>query len=795
MSGKVREKLMSGSTREKLLRATLVFVLLAGVVAVTFGGGYRASQAAFDDASAYMQKDHSIVRINAPAQRVDAQAQTARRLATGKQQLEVVQLSPGVLYVVNKSTGAVDRLSTTDLQPQPVSKEGSAAPGGRNTVVAAGGGSAYVLDPHGNVTLLEGPSGTRQMPVALPPRGPASQLVVDGHGTAWAFSRATGRLFVVVGGRVTGQYQVTDPGEQITLTLADDRPIIYRPQRGEATMIGRNGPQRTIRLPRQDPDAVSAAAPGADSPVLVVAARTATGGLLIKVDFGTGAIRTGRVSGPGAMFGRPVVSRGRVYLPERKEQVVLVHDLRSLRRSQPPERVRVSGPTPGFEIFARDGRVWVNDPYSDDVLVFDRNGTPKKFPAGKPAPVNGNGNGHVRSPGGPPSRPRTPVTSPSAGTGRPVIGRPGIGGRGGPRPGGQDDGRGRPASRPQRPVGVPAVVGRTQSEAEALIKQAELRPRAISKPGACTPGTVTHTDPAATTNVERDSIVVITVCGPSLVPNVVGMPIEQARQTLQKAGFTTRELVGGTAATLADIGKVITQTPLGEQQASTREPVTVTYIDPVRGSQVQVPNLSRMTPEQACATLTQYKLVCNGVADAATREVGVVHSQQPQPGAVVAGNTPVEYVYETVAPTVLNRWKLRGRDARYLSVTPRAPSDGGDWSDQTTLGMVYNPGEPDVPGLININQWYCNNNCGQPNLDKAYYYSRDLTKPGPGRWSVQATAFSCFGNPVPGTAPLYAMRNERQSWGFAAAGSNEHDYYLNNGYSNVSLLCYIWLSN
>src|SRR5688572_29213361 len=99
--------------RDQVLRVVLVLALLAGVTAAAFGIGYRASDAVLGDGSAYVQKGHTIAHVNAESGRSDAEA--ARDLATGRQRLEVVQVRPGEVYVVNNATGEVWRLPTDTL--------------------------------------------------------------------------------------------------------------------------------------------------------------------------------------------------------------------------------------------------------------------------------------------------------------------------------------------------------------------------------------------------------------------------------------------------------------------------------------------------------------------------------------------------------------------------------------------------------------------------------------------------------------------------------------------------------
>ncbi|TDD92502.1 PASTA domain-containing protein [Actinomadura rubrisoli] len=790
---------MTASTRERLLRGLLVVALLAGVVAVTFGGGYRASHAMLDDASAHVQKKGTVVRVNAEAKSVDARA--VRRLAKGGQRLEVVQMSPGVLYVVNNVTGAVWRLPTDSLDPQLV--RAAQRKEGPRPRVAAGGGNAYVLDPDGRVTLLEGPSGNRGAQASLP--APATQLVVDGRGTAWALSGHTGELFAVSGGRFVSGHRVSAGGEVVALVLAGGRPVVYRPERGEATMMKADGtPERTIGLPRQDPSDVKAAAPGADSPVLVVVTRRLA--TLIKADFGTGAVRTSRLAGRERhRFGPPVVSRGRVYVPDYRSRHVVVHDLRSMRPTGEPRHVQGKGGD-DFELFARDGRVWVNDPDQKELMSFDREGKVVTF-----APddlSNGPEGGRSQRPatGVPPvTRRPSPGTDIGDPTGRPNTTRNGgddggsTGQRGGDGQRGTGEGEGgTPAREPDDPprplVVVPPVVGQPAAQAEAEIRRARLRARSVSLPGNCVSGTVTASDPGAGTRVKRDSLVVLRVCGPARVPPVTGLTIDQAHQTLQNARFQWRDVPGGVAQNPADIGRVIAQDPRAPREANTGTTITLTYIDPARGSGVVVPSVQSMNPDQACQTLQALSLACAGKPDEVTWQTNVVHGQSPNAGTQVPAGTGVEYIYETVAPSGLRRYKARGNEARHLSVNGAHPGED-KWADMQVIGGAYSAGERGVPGLVDIYQFVCDSNCGDPKRDIGRYYSRNAAPPN-ARWQATGPAFACLTDPVPGTKPLVTMRSEQlNSWAFAPKDSEEYNWHAdpNHGaYTEVSTLCHIW---
>src|SRR5262245_21211777 len=202
--------------RDQAIRVALVLALLGGVTAAAFGIGYRSSDAVLGDGSAYVQKGHTVAHVNAESGKSDAEA--ARDLATGRQRLEVVQVRPGEVYVVNNATGEVWRLPTDTMQagrvdgvpatgagadnpPQSPGPQGesSAAPRSRSELVA-GGGAAFLHDPDsGKLSRLDG---QRAVPVTTPARIDA--VVVDASGTAWALSKADGVLYEVVGTSVRG---------------------------------------------------------------------------------------------------------------------------------------------------------------------------------------------------------------------------------------------------------------------------------------------------------------------------------------------------------------------------------------------------------------------------------------------------------------------------------------------------------------------------------------------------------------------------------------------------------------
>lgn len=113
-------------------------------------------------------------------------------------------------------------------------------------------------------------------------------------------------------------------------------------------------------------------------------------------------------------------------------------------------------------------------------------------------------------------------------------------------------------------VDVPLAVNLDAEEAKDLLEAAGLEPRveeAFDDRAAA--GLVIRQDPAAGSSVQRLTPVIVTVSrGPSLapLPNVVGLPVENARATLDRGGFQVIEV----AAFNEDVpaGTVLGQEPL-----------------------------------------------------------------------------------------------------------------------------------------------------------------------------------------------------------------------------------------
>ena len=762
--------------RDQVIRVALVMALLAGVTAAAFGIGYRASDAVLGDGSAYVQKGHTIAHVNAESGRTDAEA--ARDLATGRQRLEVVQVRPGEVYVVNNATGEVWRLPTDTLQPGKVDgvpppavpaggvgetpptqgPQGQTPEAKPRSELVSGGGVAYLHDSEsGKLSRLEG---QRAEPVTLPAR--ADAVVVDGSGTAWVLSKVDGVLYEVSGTNVRGMQTVAVPNEAARLTLVANHPVVLLPERrsgGVIRVIGSGDGPAELVVGAQPDGALHMARPSEGPPVLVVLQQRDD--TLVTVDLKSGEERQLRLegrSGPRS-YGNPVITRDHVYIPDFNRRQIIVVQLKPLRQLR---SVPVPGREPSFDVFERDGLVWVNDPYARTLLTFrgDRWTEPDK----------GEGRGVVDdTPNTPPTtKPPSPT---SAATTR------------APRPS--------PSPAPIPPKRVPRVAGLSGAEACNQVTAAGLTclpPVTKQQPG-CKTGEAINSSPAEGSLVPPRSSVTVFVCGPTAVPGpLVGMHVDQACRTVEAAGLVCARRDAGPAPTPAQVGTVAAQNPAAGAQVPNGSTVEVAYY-----TGIAVPQITGMGPAQACTTLQAYGLGCAPNPGEITWEANVVHAQSIAPGTPVGLGTAVGYVYQPNGPLKLNRWRKAGEQVRYLDVDGGPP--GCCWDPQPAIGGAY-PASGGVPGLAAVYQFRCTQNCGSASnrMSTSYFYNMNPDAlNGQTRWTREGPAFSCFNSPQPGTRPLIGMFNSSLvAWAFAPQDSWEYNAHLGEGYAPNFTICWIW---
>jgi beta-lactam-binding protein with PASTA domain len=138
-------------------------------------------------------------------------------------------------------------------------------------------------------------------------------------------------------------------------------------------------------------------------------------------------------------------------------------------------------------------------------------------------------------------------------------------------------------SRGPAPVTVPDVRGMRQAEAVAALTRAGLNVQVRRQfDGQIAGGRAIGTDPRAGTGLARGTNVTLLVSTASVVPDVVGLPVDQARQVLADAGLnsTVSQQLGGFGGFLGNLGglvgfgtRVVAQSPPPGQ--AVREGTTV----------------------------------------------------------------------------------------------------------------------------------------------------------------------------------------------------------------------------
>ena len=202
-------------------------------------------------------------------------------------------------------------------------------------------------------------------------------------------------------------------------------------------------------------------------------------------------------------------------------------------------------------------------------------------------------------------------------------------------------------------VEVPDVVGKPRAEAEAALTAAGLKVTVneVESEQAAT-GTVIAQNPAARTEVDRDSMVTLDVAkspGEETVPDVAGQNLQNAQAQLRAAGFKIAATKEAASATVAS-GLVISTDPAGGTTAKKGAAVTITVSTGVE--QVSVPNVVGQTETNATNTLqgrgfnvdTSTKTVPAGDSD-----IGRVISQDPTSGKQADKGSTVKIVVGVAA--------------------------------------------------------------------------------------------------------------------------------------------------
>ncbi|MCX4907411.1 hypothetical protein [Streptomyces sp. NBC_00878] len=280
--------------------------------------------------------------------------------------------------VLDEQTGRVVRIDASQL-----TAEQSADYGAAGLQLVSGGAYAYVLDPaQGTVQRIDPAMTTaKNPPVGL--GGKPGAAVVDGDGTLWVPLPDKGTVVPFVKGRKGTAVKVADAGHDLTLTLADGRPVVTDRTAAAMKVLTVTGVRNTFDLgdafAGADPAEVlvPAGTDGSEVPVLAAGSGADSGadsGDLVVVDVRSRHTLRARIPVQGVQgqeLGAPQLLGKRVYVPDESVGRLLVYDTSLSALAEP---VQITDGAGELELFVRDGLLWVNDQDGAAAAVIDADG-------------------------------------------------------------------------------------------------------------------------------------------------------------------------------------------------------------------------------------------------------------------------------------------------------------------------------------------------------------------------------------------------------------------------------------
>jgi serine/threonine-protein kinase len=193
---------------------------------------------------------------------------------------------------------------------------------------------------------------------------------------------------------------------------------------------------------------------------------------------------------------------------------------------------------------------------------------------------------------------------------------------------------------------VPDLSGKTRDEAQTALSQAKLtldpnvQEQEVSDPNQV--GKVISQNPAANQQVDEGSQVSITIGKgqqQKQVPDYTGKSFNEAKAGLTALGFNVKRVDQASNDVQKD--NVINQTPNGGQAAVGS---TITLTVSTGPNQIQMPDLTGMTPDEAQAKLQSmgWTGTLNKTADHTGKgDPGTIVKQNPSPGTTISANQTI----------------------------------------------------------------------------------------------------------------------------------------------------------
>ena len=192
------------------------------------------------------------------------------------------------------------------------------------------------------------------------------------------------------------------------------------------------------------------------------------------------------------------------------------------------------------------------------------------------------------------------------------------------------------------PVDVPDVVGLTENEARAALDEAGLNAEEEQGPSRRQPGIIFKTDPEAGEEAEEgDTVTIFVSTGPRevAVPDVIGLPLPEARERIEEEGLEVGDITRTPSE--EEEGTVIGQEFPEDAQVQTG---TRIGLEVSSGPQLVAPNVVGLSEDEAVATLEAEGLQADVVTEPSDQDEGIVIAQEPGAGVPVEEGDFVQIV-------------------------------------------------------------------------------------------------------------------------------------------------------
>ena len=182
---------------------------------------------------------------------------------------------------------------------------------------------------------------------------------------------------------------------------------------------------------------------------------------------------------------------------------------------------------------------------------------------------------------------------------------------------------------------IPDVSNMTESDAKAQLKAAGFNVETEQIASDEAEGIVISMEPEAGSRVSEGSKVLLDISMRRVVPNVVGMSIDNAKQVMQKSGFTNVEYATQKSDEAENL--VLTISPQVDTPVTADARITITVSEAYR-----IPDISGLGKDEAVAKITEAGFTAKTVdVNDESKTEGTVLSTSPEKDTVVKSGSEV----------------------------------------------------------------------------------------------------------------------------------------------------------